>query len=63
MEMLLTTGVLAREAECSVECIRDLHRRGIIKAQRDSVGRRLFSKTAAEQIKAYRDARAKRVAL
>lgn len=59
MNELLTTGALARATGYSVENVRTLERRGVIRAQRDSNGRRLFSREHVAIIAAYRHAHMK----
>jgi DNA-binding transcriptional MerR regulator len=50
---LLSVSAMARLVGKSEETIRDLDRRGVIKAQRDSANRRQFSPEQVEAARAY----------
>ncbi len=57
MGEILTTGALARATEFSAENIRVLEKNGVVRAQRDSNGRRLFTRRDIAVILSYKSMR------
>jgi DNA-binding transcriptional MerR regulator len=51
---LLTTSAVANAAGVPEQTVRQLEKRGVIKAQRDSNGRRLFESNTVDAVRKYR---------
>lgn len=54
---IYTTGTLARAAGISVETVRNLERRGVLRPRRDATGRRIFGPQDLRRIATYQRGR------
>jgi hypothetical protein len=53
MDELFSTSGMVRFARCSEATVRRAEGAGIVEAQRDTSGRRLFSRVEAEKLRAH----------
>lgn len=56
---VLTVSALAKLADCRESYVRFLEKRGVLSPEKDSTGRRLYSASDAERIRAHRASTAK----